>query len=272
MNLICCNGIFSDADKPVLQAQNRSFKYGDGVFETMRLRNGKLLLKELHFDRLINSLQLLQIKFSSSFIEEITTLITELSKKNNCLKSARIRMAVFREDDNSAGYLIEATPLQNGFYGWNEKGWKIEIYLQAKKATDAFSVLKSANYLPYVMVGLGAKELGVDECLVLNTAGNIADGSKTNVFIIKDGTVFTPALTEGCVSGVMRQHLIGKLKNTNHAVVETQLKIEDVQTADEVFLTNAIIGVQWVQSFQKKDYGTNITQQIFKNVILSLNS
>lgn len=271
MHFICYNGKFLEAGSPVVPAQNRSFKYGDGLFETLRWHNGNFLLKELHVQRLTKSLQLLQIKAPLNFIETILSASNELCKKNNCGTSARVRWAVFREENNCAGFLIEATPLQTELYEWNEKGWTLDLYLQAQKSRDAFANLKSANYLPYTMAGLYARETGADECLLLNTSCALADGSKTNVFIIKNGHVFTPALTEGCVSGVMRQHIILSLLKTSTPVTQTQLQIKAVQAADEVFLTNAIIGICWVQSFQKTTYKNKHTKQLFKNIITPLN-
>ncbi len=266
MNFVWYKGNFFDANLPVLLAANRGFKYGDGVFETMRLLDGKILLKNYHYDRLVTSLKLLQIQYSDDFKEQVFNNILELCGKNNCISAARIRLAAFRGADNKTEYLIEATPLTNSFYQWNEEGWEIDIYPDARKSYDAFSNLKSANYLPYVLADLYAKQSFFKECLVLNTRNFIADGSKTNIFIVKDKDVYTPALTEGCVDGVMRRFIIDELNKIGNIVKQTEIDIDLLLSADEVFLTNAIQGMQWAKKFRTKIYTHEIVRQIFNSV------
>ncbi len=266
MSLVCYNGIFFDATAPVLFADNRSFRYGDGVFETMRFSKGKILLDAYHYDRLLTSLTLLQIQYSEGLIVQLSNNIGELCNKNNCTSAARIRLAAFRGADNKTEYLIEATPLTNSFYQWNEEGWEIDIYPDARKSYDAFANLKSANYLPYVLADLYAKQSFFKECLVLNTRNFIADGSKTNIFIVKDKDVYTPALTEGCVDGVMRRFIIDELNKIGNIVKQTEIDIDLLLSADEVFLTNAIQGMQWAKKFRTKIYTHEIVRQIFNSV------
>src|SRR5690348_6439097 len=107
---VCHDGELFPSDQKLFDASNRSFKWGDGVFETMKLLEGNLLLETLHFDRLFQSLRLLGIlpKFSS---DELLEKILALTKKNNCTRLARVRLAVYRKEDDSAGYVIEANPL-----------------------------------------------------------------------------------------------------------------------------------------------------------------
>ena len=138
------------------------------------------------------------------------------------------------------------------------------MYPAARKSCDAFANLKSANYLPYVLAQLYANEKGADEALVLNSFTNIADGSKTNLFLVKGSALYTPALHQGCVSGVMRQHLINYLKSEGYELHQTEINHEDLLQADEVFCTNAIQGIRWVQSYGDKTYSSTFTQHLFQ--------
>src|SRR5579875_3195397 len=235
MNFICFNGNFIE-NQPLFTPQNRSFRYGDGVFETMKVYQGKILLEEFHFERLFLSLQLLQIE-NSLEASQLSSLVLELCQKNNCLSLSRIRLAAYRNENNSAEFVIEAFPIPDEFIQLNESGFAIDIYPYARKSMDAFSNVKTANFLPYVMAERFAKEKNLDDSIVLNGNNHLADTSKANIFLIKDGEIFTPALHQGCINGVMRRFLLEELKRLKFAVHQKELSEQELVEADEVFLT-----------------------------------
>ena len=139
----------------------------------MKICKGRLLLQELHFERLLSSLKLLRIQTDDSFTKEtLVGNIIELCRQNSCSNSARIRLAVFRKGDNTTGYSIEAIPLSETTNDWNEDGLNIALYPHGRKAIDAFANLKSANFLVYVLAGRYAIENSLDDCLVLNVHKN----------------------------------------------------------------------------------------------------
>ncbi|MGN6399321.1 MAG: aminotransferase class IV [Flavisolibacter sp.] len=265
MNFVCFNGDIV-VDQPLFFAHNRSFKYGDGIFETIKVYKGKILLSNLHFERLFSSLQLLKIKhaFNELYLSE---KIIELCKKNDCSNLARVRLAVYREEEGTAGFVMEALPLINGVNSWNKKGMAIDLYPYARKPKDAFSNLKTANFLPYVLASLYAKENNLDDSIVLNSDNHICDSSKANIFLIKNGEIFTPALHQGCVNGVMRRFLIDEVKKLNYKVHQQEITEDDLLNADEVFLSNAIIGMHWVGFFRKKNYVHNVSSVIYGQLL-----
>lgn len=268
---VCFNGSFYPADAPLLSAQNRSFKWGDGLFETMKVFRGKLLLSDFHFERLFISLKLLQIERVEGFTEEnLVIIILELCQQNNCEASARIRLAVYRTEENKTGYLIEAIPLSEDINGWNETGFRIALYPYARKSMDAFANIKSANYLPYVLAGRYAKETGIDDAIVLNAQNYLCDSSKANIFLIKDNEVFTPALHQGCINGVMRRVVIEEVKKLGYELQQQEVTKEQLAAADEVFLTNAIQIIRWVKSYQDSAYGFMHTHKIFDAVVATV--
>jgi len=280
MNSVSVNGkILSDL-KPALLVSNRGYRYGDGLFETMKVITGKIILESLHFERLFNSLQVLKFKIPRLFtVEKIRNEILALASKNRCLQLARVRLSVFRghgglyenDQEKEPQYVIECWPLNESVNGLNENGFVIDIYPIARKSADIFSNLKTANFLPYAMAAIYAKENKLNECLVLNTAGNIADATIANIFIVKDGTILTPALSEGCVNGVMRKYLVKELNKANQDVKESILTENDIKNADEIFLTNAINGIRWVKQFRDKVYSNTRILEIYDHFIKGLN-
>jgi len=269
MNFVCFNGEMRAAHQPLFPAQNRGFKYGDGVFETIKVCKGKIPLAALHFKRLLLSLNLLGIKPAFKE-EELYASIMELSRRNGCLDLARVRLAVYRAQENKAAFIIEAGALSGEVNELNQNGLAVGLYPYARKSKDAFSNLKSANFLPYVMADLYAKEKGLDDCLVLNCDSQIADASKANIFLTKGKQVYTPALHGGCVNGVMRRFLIDVLKSINIHVLEQEINEADLLEADEVFLTNAIYGMRWVRSFKQKEYSPGLSVSVHEQLVLPL--
>lgn len=265
MGFVCFNGTIV-TDQPIFSVHNRSFKYGDGTFETIKVYKEKILLSNLHFERLFSSLKLLKIKYA--FNETyLSKKIIELCKKNNCSDLARVRLAVYRDENGDAGFVVEALPLIDGADGWNKKGLAIDLYPYARKPKDAFANLKSANFLPYVLAALHAKENDLDDSIVLNSDNHICDSSKANIFLIRNGELFTPALHQGCVNGVMRRFLIDELKKLNYKIHQQEITEDDLLNADEVFLTNAIIGMHWVGFFRKKNYVNSISSIIYGQLL-----
>jgi branched-chain amino acid aminotransferase len=279
MNSICFNGKIIPADEPVLLASNRGYRYGDGLFETMKVAKGKILLSDHHFERLFAGLALLQFEIPRLFLRQKTEdEIVSLCKKNNCEGLARVRLSVFRgngglyDEDKGLQYLIECWPLTESVSKLNENGLVIDVFPGAENSCDKFSNLKSANFLPYSMAALYAKEKKLNDSLVLNTTGGIADSTIANLFIIKNAIVITPGLEEGCVNGVMRQYLLKKLQAADYAVQEATLSVNDIIAADEVFLTNAIHGIRWVRQFRDISYSNVKTVEIYNRFIKTIHA
>src|SRR5438270_163285 len=166
MNYVCFNGQLFPDDKPILTSQNRSFKYGDGLFETIKVYREKILLKQYHFDRLIQGLRLLKIGMDDSFsLDLLSGNILELCITNHCSDLARVRLAMYRNEHDKAGYVIEAVSLPKMMNELNAGGFIIDICPDVRKHMDAYANLKSSNFLPYVLADLYAKEKGMDDCL-----------------------------------------------------------------------------------------------------------
>ena len=252
--------VFSEEEK-IIGPSNRGLRYGDGIFETIKFKNGILILAEQHFERLWNGIEALKFSIPIHFTrEKLTTEINALIKKNK-LKEARVRLTIIRSDggiydpkNNLPNYIIEAIklPEDNGLL--NTNGLQICVYEDAVKSIDHFSNLKTNNYLPYFMGAKFAKEQHCNDAIILNSKGKICDTTIANIFIIKDKTIYTPAIAEGCVAGVMRSWLINNLKILNYKVEETEITKSFLIDADEVFLSNSIYNIRWVGALENTNY------------------
>jgi branched-chain amino acid aminotransferase len=140
---------------------------------------------------------------------------------------------------------------------------KIAVSPHARKGLDAFANLKSANFLPYVMASIYAQQNGWDDALVLNSANAIADSCRANIFLARNNELFTPALHQGCINGVMRRFLVDWCKKQGFIVRQEEITEADLLNADEVFLTNAIYGIRWVRQFREKQYTFDLTRNIY---------
>ena len=274
----CYDEKLCKSGKTVISADNRSFRYGDGFFETMKMIKGNIILKEYHFERLLSSLQLLKferpVHFTAAYLSE---QINNLVLKNRHAEHVRVRLTIFRGDgglydpeNNLPHQIIQSWQLNSGDFSFNNKGLITGIYTKARKTCDDFSHIKTNNYLPYLMAALWAKENKLDDAIVLNNYNRIADATIANIFLLKDGKIKTPALSEGCISGVMRKYLLKTLQKENIPFEETMIQEEDLAEANEVFTTNAAKGIRWVKQCGKYNYDNELSEYLYNKFLLPL--
>lgn len=273
MNMICFNDKFLRADLPLLQVDNRGYRYGDGIFETMKVCDGQIQLSDLHFERLRNAFSVLQYQLPSFFInEKFTQEILQLCKINNCIESARVRLSFFRgngglfEGENNIEYIIECWPLPVKEFILNKAGLVVDFFRSGKKSCDIFSNLKSGNHLIYAMAAHYAKKNHLDDCLVQNVNDRVIDTAIANIFLIKNGQVFTPPLSEGCIAGVMRKFILQKAEVVQLNILEAPISVADILSADELFITNAIKGINWISQCGGVKYGNAMIKNIFTQI------
>jgi branched-chain amino acid aminotransferase len=269
MDFVNINGKTIEADKALIKKDDHSYRYGHGLFETMKIVSETILLSDLHFERLFKSLAILKLNAPKFFSPQtLTQQILEICKKNNCERLARVRLSIsggnggLYDYSEKIQYLIECWPLPESINLLNENGLVIDVFPYAKKSNDTFSSLKSASHLPYVMAAKFVKENRLNDALLLNIHNRICDSTIANVFWIKEDRIFTPPISEGCIDGVMRRHLFETLKNSNYQPSGKSCEIHDLENADEVFLTNAIQGIRWVKEFRNKIYNNSVSSEI----------
>lgn len=268
------NDEFHAVDAPVLTASNRSFKFGDGLFESMRMMNNKLQFADLHADRLVAGMKALKIEghalMDDYFLRQKTA---DLAKRNKWNGNVRFRLSVYREGSgvytpeiNKAGYVLEGIPLKSNQYDINTKGLIIDVFDEMTKSVNKLSNFKTSNALLYVMAGIFKSTNRLDEAIILNQHGFLCESISANVFVVYDRKIYTPALTEGCVGGVMRTAVMELAKMNDIAVIEAQINPEILKEADEVFITNASQGIQWVMGYGRKRYFNEISKFLMEKL------
>ncbi|WP_421938781.1 aminotransferase class IV [Pedobacter sp.] len=264
------NDEFHAVDTPILSASNRSFKFGDGLFESMRMINHKLQFADLHADRLVAGMKALKIDghalMDDYFIRQKTA---DLVKRNRWNGHVRFRLSVYRQgagvytpEINKAGYVLEGIPLKSTQYELNSKGLIIDVFDEMTKPVNKLSNYKTSNALLYVMAGLFKSHNRLDEAMILNQNGFLCESISANVFVVYNKQVYTPALTEGCVSGVMRTAVMQLAKMNDIPLIEAQISPEILKEAEEVFITNATQGIQWVMGYGRKRYFNEVSKYL----------
>ena len=270
-----CNDKIYKEGTSVITPDNRSLRYGDGLFETIKTNNGIIQLCDYHFKRLFSGMDMLQFEIPKHFTTGyLQNKIAELCKKNQHNSFARVRLMIYRGNgglynaENLPNYIIQTWNIEDATE-LNSNGLIIDVYPDAKKLCDKFANIKSNNFLPYVMAALHAKNIKVNDCILLNNFGRVADTAIANIFIIKDNVIYTPPLSEGCVAGVIRRYIIEKF-SSEFAIKEKPFSIDDLQNADEVFLTNSIKGIRWVKQFRDSQYNSIAVKKIHEFFIKTI--
>lgn len=260
-NYCILNGHLISVYEPSVTFNNRAFRYGDSLFESIRTCNNKLMFLRDHITRIKLGMTVLRMNVPAEFnTENIQEQIINLLKHNTHAPNARIRLTVFRNDGgfytpetNAISFLIESTEIE-GAYELNQKGFWVDVYSDIKKSVNKLANIKTGNALLYVMAGLAKQSMRLDDCFLINESGTICESINSNIFLVKNGTIYTPPLTDGCVAGVMRKQIMALATQNKILVFETSITDYTLSNADEVFLSNSINGVQWVGQYKQKYY------------------
>jgi len=270
MNFINYNGEILPAVQPVLTTSNRAFKYGDGLFESMRYLKGRLIHADLHAERLQRGMKALKMDgYARLDAHFLTAKVEELVRRNSFGQNARVRFTVYRDSDglyspasNQVGYAIEMSKSDESSYINQAQGLIVDVYDEITKPVNILANHKTCNSLVYVMAGIYRKEKSLDEVFILNNNGFLCEAMSANVFVVYKKKLYTPALTEGCIAGIMRSVVMKLAEESKLEVIEAQINPDILNEADEVFLTNASRGIQWVMGFNSKRYFNKVSQTL----------
>ncbi|MGE0077238.1 MAG: aminotransferase class IV [Bacteroidales bacterium] len=270
-NYIWLNGSIVDGNNANLFSNNRSFLYGDGLFETILAYGTKARHLPLHIARLVKGMKTLEIEIPA-FINEktISEIISKLLNKNRFFGNARIRITVFRDSEgfytpesNAAGMLIQTQEMNSTMYELNKQGYLLDIYTEIKKPINLLASVKSCNSLLYIKAGLFRKANQLDDCIILNEENRVSETISSNIFIVRGNTIYTPSLAEGCIPGVMRENVC-RIAPTLGFEINNQVAFstKTLNDCDEIFLTNSINGIRWVLGIKQNRYFCNVSKQI----------
>ena len=224
------------------------FLYGWGLFETMRSYEGKIVYLNQHLKRLQDSSKLIKIKVPYS-TAKIKTAIHKTVETND-LKDAKVRLNLWKAK-RSYEISITAEKYQPYPLGKYKKGFSCQIS-QAKCNEGSFlSGIKSQNYLMYQLAHIQAKEKGFDEVIMLNNRKVLSQASRSNIFLVKAQDLFTPSLECGALAGITRKAVFDLAEKLKIKIQEGEFSLQDLYHADEIFLTNSLMGIMPVASVEE---------------------
>jgi branched-chain amino acid aminotransferase len=272
--MINFNGVLVSQDSNIL-TNNRAFLYGDGVFETVKIINNKILFLEDHYFRLMASMRVVRMEIPMNFtMEYLEQQILMLAENLGVATSARARITVYRNDGgyylpktNTVSFLINATALENTFYTIDSKEYEVDLYKDFYVTKQLLSSIKTTNKILNTTASIYAHENGLDNCLLMNDSKNVIEALQGNIFMVQGNTLITPPVSEGCLNGVMRKQVLELAKKIeNLEVVEAVISPFELQKADELFLTNVIKGIQPITKYRKKGFANQIATQLLEKL------
>ncbi|WP_339847220.1 aminotransferase class IV [uncultured Dokdonia sp.] len=270
------NGTIFSPEDAQLNPFNRGLLYGDGLFETIKAVNGKLLFWEDHYFRLMASMRILRMEipmeFTPEFLEE--ELLKTLTASGLIDQTARIRITVYRSgggtylpEERGVGYYAFAKAHPNPFYLLSEEPYEVELYKDHYINADLISTLKTTNKIVHVTGSIYAQDNGYDNCLLVNNEKNIAEALQGNLFLVKGTHIKTPPLSDGCLRGVVRKQLISILGLMDeYTFEEASISPFELQKADELFITNTIMGIQPITKYRKKEFKIETAAALLKKL------
>ena len=272
--MINFNGTLLSQDANIL-TQNRAFLYGDGVFETVKIIDNKILFLEDHYFRLMSSMRVVRMEIPMNFtMEYLEEQILSVVNANSLSASSRARITVYRNDggyylpqNNTVSFLIHTSALENVLYSFEKQHYEVDLYKDFYITKQLLSSIKSTNKIINITGSIFANENSLDNCLLLNDSKNVVEALQGNIFMLLGTKLITPPVSEGCLNGVMRKqilHLAKKLENLE--VVESVISPFDLQKADELFITNVIKGIQPITQYRKKSFVTEVSSQLLEKL------
>lgn len=261
-DMINFNGEIIEDQKAKISVNNRGLAYGDSVFETIRVINSKIMFWEDHYFRLMASMRIMRMEIPSTFSPEfLEQNILKLIEANDLKdKPARLKFVVFRKEGGfytpetrEINYFLSALPIKDPFYLFKESSYEIELFKDHFIPSGLLSTIKTNNRAVNVLGSIFARENDYKNCLLLNEKKNVVEALNGNLFLVKEKTIKTPPLSDGALNGITRKKLLEIIKqHPEYSLEETSISPFELQKADELFITNVIMGIQPVTKYRKK--------------------
>ena len=270
------NGSIHTGSTLEVNINNRGVNYGDGIFETLRYAHGRLNFWEDHYFRLMASMRIVRMDIPMNFSPEYLQQQIEKTLKANALENAaaRVKIVVLRKpggyytpQHREINYLITVSELPEANYRLNPKGLHIDLFKDYYKPQGLLANLKTTSAQLYTVAGIFCKENNWDEVILLNSQKEVVEAVSANIFILTaENEIETPPLESGCLKGVMRKNVIRILGEMGYEVHERAFNPFALQKAQEIFLTNAVKGIQWVGRYRKKEFGHDLSTKLVRRL------
>lgn len=255
--------------------ENRGFLYGDAIFETLRVLDGKVLFLEDHYFRLMASLRIVRMEipmnFTMEYMEEQVLLLTDTLP---AAPSYRARISVFRKSggyylptNNDVEFIVTASALEEPLYSFTEGVYEVDLFKDFYVTKQLLSTLKSTNKMVQITGSVFAHENGLQNCLLVNDEKNVIEALQGNLFMLSGNKLVTPPVADGCLNGVMRRQVLALAQKIEGLeVVEASISPFDLQKADELFITNVIKGIQPITKYRKKEFVSIVASDLLKRL------
>lgn len=272
--MINYNGEIQSSDTTLSNA-NRGFLYGDGVFETLKIVNNKILFLEDHYFRLMASMRIVRMQIPNNFtLEYLEEQVLNLAKANNCENSARVRLTVFRNDGGfylpqtrTVSFLIQVSPLNETHYSFSDAMYEVDLYKDFCITKQLLSTIKTTNKMINITGSIFADENDLQNCLLLNNEKNVVEALNGNLFMLIGNQLITPSIEDGCLNGIMRKQVLQVARKIEDIeVLEQPISPFDLQKADELFITNVITGIQPITKYRKKEYKSDLSKILLEKI------
>ncbi|MCH7524843.1 MAG: aminotransferase class IV family protein [Bacteroidetes bacterium] len=278
--MINSNGNIIKKSQASISINNRGFTYGDSVFETIKVLQNKVLFLEDHYFRLMASLRILRMEIPMNFtMEYFENEILKLIKISNLNSlSVRVKFIVYRSEGglftpetNAIEYFVIAEQLYTELYEISNENYTVDLYKDNYTSPGLISTLKTNNRIINVVGSIYAKENNFNNCLILNTNKHIVEALNANIFLVKDKSIKTPPLQDGCIKGIMRKQIIEIVKLLpEYTIEESSISPFELQKADELFLTNVISGIQPITQYRRKRFSKEVSKKILTELNLKV--
>lgn len=261
-----------------ISTYNRGLNYGDAVFESIRVINSSLMFWEQHYFRLMSSMRMLRMEipmnFSPEYLQE--QIVATLSSQDLQNKPARVKILVYRKEgglylpkSRDVDVVISAKEISSPFFILSSTSYTVDLFKDHFVLSGLLSTLKTTNKITQVLASIYAQENQFDNCILLNEKKSVLEFTNGNLFLVKGNTIKTPPLSDGCLKGIIRGELISIInKLDGFTLEEVSISPFELQKADELFMTNAITGIQSITRYRKKEF----KQDIAKTLIGKLNA
>ena len=276
-NIVFLNNVFVSEKKAKININDRGFLLGDGLFETIRAYKGHVLFLDKHYNRLINSAELLHIPFRIK-LNNLKKIISELLTINHRNHQESIIRITLTRGAGGRGLkfiknikptiLITAVPWTPVFKQ------KLKTFISSIKRNEhsLLASLKSLNYLENIMARHEAESKGYDEALFLNSKGYVTEAASANLFFVnKKNQLLIPPIKAGILPGITREIIIQLAKNNRISVKEKAIKLNQLNDIKEMFLANSIIGLVPIISVNQQIIGSGKAGCIFKTLSFMFN-
>ena len=274
--MVNLNGTLQSTQEGKVSINNRGLQYGDAVFETLKVVSNRINFWEDHYFRLMASMRILRMEipmtFSMEFLEN--EILKTIEASNLTTDTCRVKLYVNRKEGgkytpktNDVDYFIALEKLETPFYTIDDVPYEVELFKDYYIYSNLLSTLKTNSKITNVLGSIFAVENGYQNCLLLNENKMVVEALQGNLFLVKGNLIITPPITDGCLRGVIRKQLIAICElSKEYNLEEKSISPFDLQKADELFISNVILGIQPITKYRKKEFTNKVSKELLQKL------